>query len=243
MPEYAVPLLVAAFPENPRVMLVQTYPWLLRDDWLKRVRTVRLDAVVATSEICAGMTEMAGFGVPLRVPLAIDSAMFHPGDVKKRQISYMPRKRRSEVELVVKALRDRGRVTDFDVVEIDGLPQPQAAEILRESLIFLAFSHAEGFGLPPAEAMAAGCIVIGFTGVGGDEFFSPDISIPISDGNLPAMVRMIEQVVAEYRNDPMRLDAMRHQAAQHIRRNYDDAARRRALFDVFGQIRDKRKVA
>ena len=37
---------------------------------------------------------------------------------------------------------------------------------LRESAIFLSFSLREGLPLPPAEAMACGCVVIGFHGFG-----------------------------------------------------------------------------
>ena len=46
---------------------------------------------------------------------------------------------------------------------IDGLPQEQVAKVLQESLVFLAFGHPEGFGLPIAEAAACGCYVIGYS--------------------------------------------------------------------------------
>ena len=52
---------------------------------------------------------------------------------------------------------------------INGLPQEEVAVILKKSLVFLAFGHPEGFGLPLAEAAASGCYVIGYSGLGGRE--------------------------------------------------------------------------
>ena len=52
------------------------------------------------------------------------------------------------------------------------------ADILRESQVFLSFGHPEGFGLPPAEALACGCLVIGYHGGGGREYFGPAGAYP-----------------------------------------------------------------
>ena len=45
---------------------------------------------------------------------------------------------------------------------------------MSESLVFLSFGHPEGFGLPVAEAIASGCAVIGYSGLGGRELFFYD---------------------------------------------------------------------
>ena len=44
--------------------------------------------------------------------------------------------------------------------------------LMKKSLIFLSFGHPEGFGLPVAEALACGCAVVGYSGLGGRELFA-----------------------------------------------------------------------
>ncbi len=46
----------------------------------------------------------------------------------------------------------------------------KVAEELKKSNIFLNIGYPEGFPFPPLEAMACGCIVVGYTGGGGNEF-------------------------------------------------------------------------
>jgi glycosyltransferase involved in cell wall biosynthesis len=42
---------------------------------------------------------------------------------------------------------------------------------LKESLLFLSFVNGEGLGLLAVEAMSCGCVVVGYDGMGGKEFF------------------------------------------------------------------------
>ena len=51
---------------------------------------------------------------------------------------------------------------------------------MRLATIFLTFSNQEGFGLPPVEAMACGCLVVGYHGHGGKEFLKPEWSFRLS---------------------------------------------------------------
>ena len=233
VPEYAAPELCHDDLANRKVLLVQTYHWLTKPGWREQTKGVVFERVLATSQICARMAEMTGFATPQLVPLAIDSTQFRGAPVRRAQVAYMPRKRQNEVESVVEALRRRGRMAEYDFVAIDRMPHAEVARVLSESRIFLAFSRAEGFGLPPAEAMAAGCLVAGFTGAGGDEFFTPDIAFPVSDGNLPVLVDTVEGIAAEYRRDPTRLDAMARAASQRIAERYSPAAAQRAVIETF----------
>ncbi len=45
------------------------------------------------------------------------------------------------------------------------------ADALGASTVFVALGHSESFGLPVAEALAAGCLVVGYDGGGGHELF------------------------------------------------------------------------
>jgi len=135
-----------------------------------------LHGVFCCSEVIAEYISRT-FGIP-EVPIVhngIDHAMFHPGDgIKKRQIALMPRKMRIEANFIVETFRrTHPQHADVPVIIIDGMTETETAEILRESAVFLAMSRLEGFGLPPIEAMASGCVVVGFRGDGGRSYATP----------------------------------------------------------------------
>ena len=101
----------------------------------------------------------------------IETKLFRPSGYKKRIISYMPRKNSKDSSIVAAFLKQQEWFlkSGWALQPISGLPQKQVSEILQKSLIFLAFGHPEGFGLPLAEAAACGCYLIGYSGLGGRE--------------------------------------------------------------------------
>jgi len=109
-----------------------------------------------------------------RVPVVhngIDTDLFRPQAMKRRQIAVMPRKMPVETNFLRETFRRRhARYARIPWVTIDGAPRREVARVLGETAVFLALGRLEGFGLPPLEAMAAGCLVAGFTGGGGDEY-------------------------------------------------------------------------
>ena len=156
----------------------------------------------------------------LRMHYAIDPRLFYPGVTKKRQICFMPRRNLQDAVQVINILKFRDALADFDVVAIEGKSEAETAAILRESMIFLSFSTAEGFGLPPAEAMACGCITIGYHGGCGREFFHPQFSYPIDTGDIEGYARTVERVIKEASASPTRLLAKARDAAAFIAQNY-----------------------
>ena len=101
-------------------------------------------------------------------PHGIDGKMFPLGVAKKKQIAYMPRKHADEAQQVFGYLKARGALDGWTVVPIDGMTQPQVATVLAESLVFVPFGYPEGGTLPPFEAMASGCAVVGYGGFASD---------------------------------------------------------------------------
>lgn len=134
-------------------------------------RDFGVSAVIACSEVVARVVaRFFGYARVPVIPCPIDHLLFQPGD-KKPQIAYMPRKRARDAAFIRAAFSRLG--PDFaraPWVAIDGVPETEVARILGESAIFLSLSHREGLGLPPLEAMAAGCMVAGFRGIGGLEY-------------------------------------------------------------------------
>lgn len=76
-------------------------------------------------------------------------------------------------------------------VEINDMSRPQVSELLAQSLVFASLSRLEGLGLPPLEAMAAGCLVCGYDGFGGREFARPDNGFWVPDGDVEAFAEAI----------------------------------------------------
>lgn len=53
---------------------------------------------------------------------------------------------------------------------VDGLTQKELADLFNQYKYFLTLNPSEGFGLPPLEAMACGCAVVGFDSMGGRDY-------------------------------------------------------------------------
>lgn len=154
------------------------------------------------------------------VPVFVDRELYGYEERKKCQIAYMPRRLPNDSRSLINLLRLRGNLDGFTFVPIDGVGPHEVARIMKESLVFLSFSHRDGFGLPPAEAMACGCVVVGYSGNGGDEFFLEDFCFKIADGDLISFAEVVEDVIREYGRHPERLDAMRRRASAFILENY-----------------------
>lgn len=137
----------------------------------------------------------------VRLHNGIDARFFHYSPIKKKQIAFMPRKLPDQVRNVVNMLKFRGLLKDFELIALENIPEREVARVLRESLIFLSFSTQEGLGLPPMEAMACGCIVIGYHGNGGKEYFKEEFCYPTREGDLMAFASKIEEVIRESEDD------------------------------------------
>ena len=154
------------------------------------------------------------------VPYFINADLYRYSKEKKKQIAYMPRRLKEDSDAVINLLKIRGNLKGFTFVPIQGMSQTQVAQVMKESLIFLSFSNREGFGLPPAEAMASGCIVVGYSGNGGDEFFTEEVAFKVPSGDLATYVKNVERIIAEYEDDSTELDSFRQRASSHILTTY-----------------------
>lgn len=158
------------------------------------------EQVVSLITVSDYIQRYASFAHPransLRIRMGYDSFTFFPDfSKKKKQIAYMPRRRADDSRRILKALERRGSLKGWSVVAMDGLNASEVANLLRESAIFLSFSQREGFGLPPLEAMACGCLVVGFHGHGGVEFFDPSYCYPIPEDDICLFQETLESLL------------------------------------------------
>lgn len=139
---------------------------------------------------------------------AVDPELFFPPDRDAAQahtlaggplrVAYMPRKNtalaRQIREAVTARLRHAHPHIQLEWQEIHHKSSQEVAQILRRSPVFLATGFPEGLGLPPLEAMASGCVVVGFAGMGGWDYMRqarppaspPDNTLGNTLGNMPA---------------------------------------------------------
>ena len=117
----------------------------------------------------------------------IDRRRFHPDPSAARtgndalglapgeplRIAWMPRKNKAlagQIQGMFAARRLRAGESEAEWVDIHNRNQDEVAALLRSCHIFLATGFPEGCPLPPLEAMASGCLVVGFGGFGGWDY-------------------------------------------------------------------------
>jgi glycosyltransferase involved in cell wall biosynthesis len=137
-------------------------------------------------------------------------------------LACMPRKGAHHLRLV-KGLLAASAVTELAGLrwlDIDGLPRSRVAERMREAHVYVSTSVREGLGLPPLEAMAAGCLVVGFAGGGGLDYASADNGIWVEDENPWALAEALESTVRHLLDPSARiaLEAKRSAARATARR-------------------------
>jgi glycosyltransferase involved in cell wall biosynthesis len=133
----------------------------------------------------------------------VDGSLFHPAEGRReRRIGYLARSRRSaERDQLLHILRSRGVLADWELTPISGT-EAETARLMRSCPIFLSFGFREGFGLPPAEAMASGCYVVGYTALGGTEYFDPAYCTPVAECDLVAYGEAVEEAMQRFQDDP-----------------------------------------
>ena len=167
----------------------------------------------------------------------IDSDLFYlDPTARRRKITTMPRKRPDDFAQVVAILTARRALAGWEFEVLEDRPEVEVAASLRESVLFVSFARAEGFGLPAAEAMASGCHVIGYHGMGGREVFREPFAEAIEEGDTHALASAIEEFVSTYDE---RAEALLQEAAEASSFIHSTYSRERATDDLtqfFGQL-------
>jgi glycosyltransferase involved in cell wall biosynthesis len=155
-------------------------------------------AAVAVSEYVRRYLEYAFEGLNvLRVVNGVDPSLFHPNSMPRyRRIAFMPRRMERHIEQVINMLVLRGALDGWELAPIVGLPESGVAEILRHSFVYLSTCEEEGFGLPPLEAGMAGCIVVGYTGSGADEYFHDGLCERVDQDDVLGFAQAVERTLA-----------------------------------------------
>lgn len=193
-------------------------------------------AAIAISEAIGTFLERACVpGFPIhRVPVEVES-WFRPLP-KERRIALMPRRRREDLLGAVGLLQRSGRLEGWEIVQIDGMTQAEVAHELGRAAIFLFGAEREGIGLPGAEAMAAGCYVVGFTGDGAKEYLLPEHAAVVPDSDVVTMAERTLAAVDWFENDPDRLAGLADRGRRFVTARHDAEVVRAALGRAFASL-------
>jgi len=153
---------------------------------------------------------------------------YYDAGQKREQIAFMPRKNPDCAKQIICILRARG--VKYPIVPIDEVSREEAARIMRESKIFMNFAELEGFGMPPAEAMACGCVTIGHHGGGGREFLKSPCAIPIGYEDIVGYVKAVEAAIT----DEITVDVQA--ASDFIHREYSPERESESIVNAWREI-------
>lgn len=165
----------------------------------------------------------------------VDTSVFKPLP-KKRQIAYMPRKLPRDLVQVLQIVSGRGRLAGWTLCAIDGMHETQVTRVLGESSVFLSSCEAEGFGLPPLEAAACGCAVVGYTGYAAQEFMSADLCDPVTQGDVLGFARTLEAVLARFEDDAAAAEARAMRHADFVRQHYSRPSEAHSVVQTWQSI-------
>jgi hypothetical protein len=137
---------------------------------------------------------------------SVDSELFKPNQ-KNKTITYMPRKMSQHSVRVVSALQPL-LPEGWEISAIDNMTEPQVADILSKSIIFLSFSEFEGLGLPPIEAALCGNFVVGYHGQGGKDYWDEPIFHNVDQGDIRKFISATLERINLIENSKFPLDTI-----------------------------------
>lgn len=173
-----------------------------------------------------------------RIHLSLDLERFAavPLAEKHDHIAFMTRKNHGDVVQVLQILRSRAVLGSWRLTPIEDQDEAGVARILGEAKIFLAFGHPEGISLSNLEALARGCRVIGYSGMGCREYFAADRCREIETGDVVAFARAVEAEIARFdAGGPWPAQAATA-SARYVQERFSPAAERADLLDFYGGL-------
>jgi glycosyltransferase involved in cell wall biosynthesis len=151
----------------------------------------------------------------------------------------MPRKRLKELNQILHLLEHRNSLGGWELLPIIDVPEKEVARRLGGAAIFMALNAREGLALPGLEALASGCVVVGFHGGSGEEYMTPDVAIPIADGEIVSFVLALESEMERWvLHDEAQLD-MTSRAVEFVSNKYTQERERADVIRVFSEALER----
>ena len=180
-----------------------------------------------------------GLGIPPErchvVLNGIDTTLFYMPKKKAKNIIFLERKQADHARKVALMAQSREVFESYKFKELPQQNHVQIAMEMREALVFLSCGHPEGFGLPLAEALACGCLAVGYHGLGGRDFALPYMK-SVEFGDLLEFINTLENSLVSFEQNPQAGLLLREQAALAIQAKYNLEAETKNCIKVWEEL-------
>jgi hypothetical protein len=169
------------------------------------------------------------------IPIGVNPQQFYPRP-KTERIAYIPRKRPVEALYIRDLFRfEYPRFRDIEWLELKEKTEQEIAEAVGGSTVFLVLHKLDSLPLTGLEAMVSGCVVAGFTGIGGREYARPENGFWVDEDDYPGCVRGLAEAVWLSRETGPRREAYA-EACSSIASRYTPAVAEEAIRNAWADI-------
>lgn len=146
------------------------------------------------------------------VPAFADERLFVPAP-KAKVIAAIPRKRPEELRAIRHMFaRLHPGADDWTWDVIEGRTEAETAAALGRASVFLSLARLEGMSMTILEAMACGCLVAGFTGIGPREYTTAMNGLWVEEEDCEAAAIALARACALAEEDEAGAHLIRHAA-------------------------------
>ncbi|HSW89667.1 MAG TPA: glycosyltransferase [Patescibacteria group bacterium] len=181
--------------ENKKYLAVLN--WQYFEFYTKRLKRPmpRIEGILTNSQFAKDKIEKVVDVPVFAIPHIIDANFSVKNSFAKREpnsILILNRKNTHHIGKILSFLQ----ALPHKVTIVNNVTPTKLAKLYNEHQIFISLGYPEGFGRPAAEAMACGCVVVGFTGGGGSDFMSDGFnSFTAKDSNEDELLQKLSHVL------------------------------------------------
>jgi glycosyltransferase involved in cell wall biosynthesis len=171
----------------------------------------------------------------------VDQRLYvHQPALKINKVAYLTRKDASGDWLRGILVRKHPQLATFTWQPLRELNEATYAHHLRTASIYLATTLQEGMHVSVLEAMAAGCLVVGYSGIGGADYMvgagAQQNCILVENGNLPQLGKTLEEVLLHWVADRTHYERIIANAVTTAQRYQGPALEAQSLQAFFTQL-------
>lgn len=157
-----------------------------------------------------------------RLILSLDN--FHYSPHKEKIIAFSPAREIKQALILFSLLN----LHDWTFVPLINLSEAKVHETFQKTVLYLNFTHPEGFGLPGAEALKCGALVVGYDGRASLEYLKPPYATVIPMGDILAFRDETLKAISLFEKDRDTYNRITKQGSDALSR-YNDEAERASL--------------